>query len=68
MPRPRKVVTVAEWPRQIIMEGSSLTVDRYVSDGREYISLTTVDGAATNYPVASLERVRPHIWKAVFGA
>jgi hypothetical protein len=50
------------------MEGSRLTVDRYVSDGREYISLTTVDGAATNYPVASLERVRPHIWKAVFGA
>jgi hypothetical protein len=50
------------------MEGSRLMVDRHTSEGREYISLTTVDGAVTNFPVASLERVRPHIWKAVFGA
>ena len=70
MARPRKVpvTETPTFPRQIVLEGSKVTADLIQIDGREYISITTLDGASTDYPVSSLEAVRPNIFKAVFNA
>lgn len=70
MARPRKVPVTENlsFPRQIVLEGSKVTADLIQIDGKEYVSITTLDGASTDYPVSSLESVRPNIFKAVFNA
>jgi hypothetical protein len=69
---PRKKVAVepivSEWPKTVILEGSKLTADLIHIDGKEYVQLITIDGAATDFPLSSLKAVRPNIYKAVFDA
>lgn len=64
---PPSSTPIPDWPREIILDGSRLTADLIVIDGRDYVSITSRDGASTDYPLSSLQVVRPHIYKAVFG-
>lgn len=50
-----------------MLGGARVTVDKVMINGREFISITTEDGASTDYPLSNLEAVRPFIYKAVFG-
>jgi hypothetical protein len=62
------VPVVSEWPKTVILEGSKITADLIQIDGKDYVQLTTLDGASTEFPVSTLAAVRPHIHKAVFDA
>lgn len=64
----RKAAPIApEFPREVILDGSRVTVDLIQIDGRDFVSVTARDGSSTDYPLSSLLAVRPHIHKAVFG-
>lgn len=67
-PRRKAVPVVTEWPRTVILEGSKITANLIQIDGKDYVQLTTLDGATTEFPVSSLAAVRPNIYKAVFDA
>lgn len=56
-----------KFPRTIMLDGTRVTADKIMIGGREFISITTEDGASTDYPLSSLQAVRPLIHKAVFG-
>jgi hypothetical protein len=69
MPPRRKVIEEpTEWPKTVIIEGSKLTADLIQIDGKEYVQLITIDGAATDFPLSTLSVIRPNIYKAVFNA
>ncbi len=70
MPRRKAVpeAVPAEWPRTVVIDGSRIEADLVQIDGKEFVRLTTLDGASTEFPVSSLKAVRPNIHKAVFDA